>query len=283
MPHDGHANAITQREVIIVTVVILILLGLLTPSILKARERANRVKCADNLKRIGQAILLYTNDNKGLYPKTFGERRPTVIPTWGTGASARDPFGPGGPAPNDVTAALFLLLRTQDIQSDVFVCPSSKQHAWDYGSQWKTARDWCNWSDVATQLSYSYQNLYVDESSSNRTDRQLGFGGRLPGWNPTTSALAADLNPGKVPGRSLDVVGTPTTLPIRGTTYANSPNHDQAGQNVLYMDGHVNFEQTPFVGPLFDHLYDNIYTTRDGGVVASPYDWSDSILLPTAP
>ena len=36
-----------------------------------ARTTANRVKSASNLRQIGQAILLYTNDHQGEYPDSF--------------------------------------------------------------------------------------------------------------------------------------------------------------------------------------------------------------------
>src|SRR5262245_37094584 len=79
------------------------------------RETANRVKCASNLRQIGMALLYYQNENKGLYPRTTYAAGVSVVPTWGTGASSPDPFAAGGPAANDVSAGLFLLLRTQEI------------------------------------------------------------------------------------------------------------------------------------------------------------------------
>ena len=54
-------------------VVALGLLGsILLPSLCKAREPANRAKCSSNLHQIGLAILLYQQDNAGLYPDTLG-------------------------------------------------------------------------------------------------------------------------------------------------------------------------------------------------------------------
>jgi prepilin-type processing-associated H-X9-DG protein len=58
---------------------------------------------------------------------------------------------------------------------------------------------------------------------------------------------------------------------------ANSENHERDGQNVLYGDGHVDWTHNPFCGVAAD----NIYTTRDGQVDASPVDRADSVLLPT--
>jgi prepilin-type processing-associated H-X9-DG protein len=37
----------------------------------RGRETANRVKCASNLRQIGQAILLYANDHDGQFPDTL--------------------------------------------------------------------------------------------------------------------------------------------------------------------------------------------------------------------
>ena len=65
-------------------------LSILLPSLNRARETANRVKCASNERQIGQAILLYANENKGKYPPDLGT-----------------------------------LIKTQDVTAEVFTCPSS--------------------------------------------------------------------------------------------------------------------------------------------------------------
>jgi prepilin-type processing-associated H-X9-DG protein len=66
-----------------------VLASILLPSLNRARETANRVKCGSNMRQIGQAILLYSNENKGKYPPD-----------------------------------LATLIKTQDITAEVFVCPS---------------------------------------------------------------------------------------------------------------------------------------------------------------
>jgi prepilin-type processing-associated H-X9-DG protein len=45
-----------------------VLVAVLLPSLNRARETANRVKCAANLRQIGQLILLYANEHQGAYP-----------------------------------------------------------------------------------------------------------------------------------------------------------------------------------------------------------------------
>lgn len=43
--------------------------AVLMPSLSRAREKANRVKSASNLRQIGMVCLLHANDNRGAYPK----------------------------------------------------------------------------------------------------------------------------------------------------------------------------------------------------------------------
>ena len=74
---------------------------------------------------------------------------------------------------------------------------------------------------------------------------------------------------------------------------ANSRNHRGQGQNVLYGDGHVDWQPTPFGGPYCSpsstlNFRDNIYTgggTQGSGGAADtsafPADQYDSVLLPT--
>jgi prepilin-type processing-associated H-X9-DG protein len=66
------------------------MVSILLPSLNKARETANRAKCASNEHQIGLGILLYANDNNQKMPDDLGT-----------------------------------LLKTEQLQMSVFVCPSS--------------------------------------------------------------------------------------------------------------------------------------------------------------
>ena len=117
-------------------------------------------------------------------PRTVYGNTGTVAPTAYTRPMANDPFRAGGPSPNDVSAALFLLLRTQDITSEVFTCPSSNAEKDTYGGGTNAAINKSNFSDLAKNLSYSYQHPYPDANAIGSPSFKSGFG------ESTTSSVA---------------------------------------------------------------------------------------------
>jgi prepilin-type N-terminal cleavage/methylation domain-containing protein/prepilin-type processing-associated H-X9-DG protein len=63
----------TLVELLVVIGIIALLIGILLPSLSRARDKANEVKCAANLHQMGIGISLYVSEN-GYYPASLGCR-----------------------------------------------------------------------------------------------------------------------------------------------------------------------------------------------------------------
>ena len=268
----SRASGFTLVELLVAVGLVALVLTITLVVTARSRETSNRVKCAKQLRAIGQTILLYSNDHRGQYPRTVYAPGPVVTPTWGTGATASDPFQTGGPGPNDVSAVMFLLARTMDITPEVFVCPSSEQRPLELGSRPLQSRsNWNGAREVADHLSYSFANPYLDDGANAWYWKSSAVWG-------ADFAVAADKNPG-----SAGVLAVTLTSSPREMRRANTRNHGRSGQNVLYGDGHVQFEGNPFVGVKRDNIYAR-RATRTGAassaLIASPYDRDDTVLLP---
>ncbi|MCU0688963.1 MAG: type II secretion system GspH family protein [Phycisphaerales bacterium] len=114
-------RAFTLIELLVVTAVIALLIGILLPSLAKAREASRAAVCQINFKSIGQGLAMYANDNKDRI--------------WETGTNApfrfwyAQPRNPRLAVSASNPAVLGPAFEYLSIVDRVFECPTNKRRA----------------------------------------------------------------------------------------------------------------------------------------------------------
>jgi hypothetical protein len=218
-------------------------------------------------------MVLYAHENHGEYPRTLYS--PGDLP-WFFATSGNDlPFerGAGSPRYNELTAAYFLLVQYRLLPVGVFVCPSTdhQKDPLDLRNDPSLRSNFVRTDPLGKDFSYSFANPFPGDSGTS----PMGNTYRYRPTDPPDLALAADRNDGErwrtsTPDAPRSMIGP-----------MNSSNHKRKGQNVLFNDQSVRWEETPFCG----HARDNIWTRSDmkEGTIAMPTGKDDSVLSPMFP
>jgi prepilin-type processing-associated H-X9-DG protein len=298
-------RAFTIIEFLVLVAILALLVSIFIPYLAKTRETDHRVRCTRNLQNFAYLFQEYAKRETNT---TGFANLPSVIYdaqghpnsyTAFTGPDDPNPFRPGSAvAPNDVTASLFLLMRLgyisygREIGLSMYICPSSDDEPdrlTDASGREVTAAQRSNFRGPRN-LSYGYCSPFSSASGFKMNSD----------WVAATFAVMGDKGPGVGGPGGADVTAVEQTAAALDFRRANSRNHGGAGQNVLYGDGHVAFERTPYCG-YYDSKSgprDNIYTAAATaptttpstqpssprgyfGRKFAPSSWEDSYLVPS--
>jgi hypothetical protein len=269
-------------SVVTVIIVLLLMLGIILPALANIRRNAYRASCARNLSEIAMSMLAYANDYDGEFPRSGGtnSRWSKQIPGWmapnrfaayGLAADGRGGVG-------NISSCFYLLIKySYPPPLKAFVCRGDSgttvfNPADEGAGEKELAELWDFGSSPSKHCSYSYHqpfSLYRLTTSSE------------PGM-----AVVADRNP-FIQSPTREPKDISLFVPEGGRAALNMGNayaHQNAGQNVLFLDMHVGFEKAPYCG--VDD--DNIYTFWDGGdirrgalptLASESQDRTDSLLV----
>jgi len=258
----------TLVELLVVIAIIALLMGILMPALARVRQLAFRMTCGTNLAGIGKAMLIYANDYEDELPRAGGRLSQWNGPVLWSATDRYNAYGVGTDGTGGkatITSCFFLLVKYAEVTPKSFICKG------DTGTtEWQLADEntlpstdfemidaWDFGSNPVEHCSYSYHLPFGQYALTTSSEPGLAVASERNPWITSPAAEAADFS-----------LFRPDIAPYNGTTEqalaGNAISHQGDGQNVLFLDSHVEFAKRAFCSLEDDNIFTRSTVTTKG-------------------
>src|SRR5687768_16871864 len=161
-----HRHGFTLVELLVVIGIIALLIGILLPTISRAREAANRVKCASQLRQIGQFAAMYAGAYNNFLPLGYVSQETYTPGNRVVWYMQRSTFA-NGPVGLGYLYSSGIIKAQSDFTRQIWYCPSMPRD-WAYSYDQKGTNPWYDLpmsNEDAAAAADSYIALKVGYSS----------------------------------------------------------------------------------------------------------------------